>query len=1670
MTREEIDAIYGVKNQNQSGITRQEIDAIYGANNQGGISKAEIDAIYGVEQTTSVSSPKPVKVEESKTAEIKPVEEKTSNNMSNKEESLQTQKELDTLTQNALALKKVAQEMEKKQKEREKELKNPAPTFNVASNKSTMKAIAKNGITDDAKTKEDIEIQQKKNEIIRLENQIANETHGVFKQVDKRKLEKQKKELYEMERVKNQTVLSENPTQEETDQAINKWLTPGYELTKVEQEQAKQIVSDYYKAMDKKVQETMPFADILSRNYEGVDNPVSRIRVKMAYGSADNPESEKLNQMQTLANKTSPYGAYVNSMFDSLHYYDLGAAAINGQNALLGMDERVTDEDVANLIGFDVEASTTQHPVASGVGNLAGNLSGYMAGSEIMQSVPAVANLTGKAGQVVGRGAQAGLNKLGVASAEKIGQAIGTGAANVLSDTTVDVALDTIPHAVEDARNGLSGAEVGINALQNIGGNLALNTLGEGVVQTVPYIGMYLKNNGMSNKTYADVADNISTCNPLNPLENQVKRSNDILDEESKSIVQQIDDYANGKMKTDEYINMGETPQYLESIGNVNNPLMMKQSTVNKTAYPEGYMSGKHNLGYLPFEQTPYQLNDPALVAKSYSQPKSAVIMTDMIDSNGYPVVMPIHMDKNSDKGVINEIASMYGRRNADKLIENSELLINNKDRVNDILSGNGLQLPELKAESDPIFNYSISNSAQNVNNVAENTGFRSPKLAADASKVNTVPALEGNNIIGKPESKVSKVRSNTLENSDINTVDELKSQYLDESNFRYEEVGEKETLSNALDRVATDAQGWKDKLMQAEQFTATDVDTMMLMYRKLVQEARMTGNAELWEQASLLFKKIQEAGTTSGQAIQAFAKWSRNTPEGIVADTFREIKQAATKTVGDKKAQKLVDSLADDLQEEIYNLADEVVQNGKDSRAGQIAYAKIGQIIDENTPKTLGGVVKSYLMDSMLLNFRTLISRNAGGNLGYNAMEFVRQPITAGIDKLASLKTGVRTRTGWNINKVKSALEGAAKGISDEIDDVRKGIHTAKSGQNDLSDVIYANSHPFKGNNAVTKALNKIDDITKHGLSVGDRPFYEAAYKQRIEELTDLRSRNLLGADVAKLSDADFKEYAELAAKLDGLTATYQDYGAMAKAFDSLKESIGNLSKASVGTDIMSQLTMPFTRTPGNIITRSLEYSPLGLAKNAVNTGREIRTGNFNQQRFADETGRNLLGMGLFGAGVAAYDNGMLTGSYSDDADMKNAQKNSGMQEYALNTGNGNFDISWVPVLGSDLTAAAAFKEAYNENSEEPINAVWKGAAAGADALLNTSTLQGMNRMFGGNQSYSTEQNLLENAGSAMASGVGQAIPSLVRQVAQSADEYERNISNGDRSYAVNNLINSIPVLREELLQPKVDNEGNLVKSNQGRPLGSRIVENMISPGKYTELSDGVANNEAMRLFESTGNNKAFIPTAKRNDIKTDDFEPTDEQFRKYQQERGQLNSEMAGALIESNFYNGLSDEEKEKALGDIYSGMKAIAKENAVPGYMSDDKIAAAYKKSGADGVIEYMQRKHDFESVGLNEGKTTLQIYEEGGVDALKEYAAYKTTVESFGLTTSEKTEQVYNDGGIPYLKTYSDIKSGADADGNGKLKKDELIPYLDNSSMGVSEKRYWFGILSTAKNPY
>lgn len=184
--------------------------------------------------------------------------------------------------------------------------------------------------------------------------------------------------------------------------------------------------------------------------------------------------------------------------------------------------------------------------------------------------------------------------------------------------------------------------------------------------------------------------------------------------------MKQIYDVMTGNFDDKNVVGLGKTPDILQKYGAKNIEMTMKPSVVRKIAYPTNYLGLKqgHNLGFYALEQLPQQLANPVAILKSYTQPNSMVIITEMIDVDNRPVIVPIHLDKNGNIGVSNEVASVYGKRTFDNMVSDlrnsGKMLYEDKKRGLASLPVNGLRLSAVEATTDPIFN--IYNFAQNIN------------------------------------------------------------------------------------------------------------------------------------------------------------------------------------------------------------------------------------------------------------------------------------------------------------------------------------------------------------------------------------------------------------------------------------------------------------------------------------------------------------------------------------------------------------------------------------------------------------------------------------------------------------------------------------------------------------------------------------------------------------------------------------------------------------------------------------------------------------------------------------------------------------------------------------------------------------------------------------------
>lgn len=195
--------------------------------------------------------------------------------------------------------------------------------------------------------------------------------------------------------------------------------------------------------------------------------------------------------------------------------------------------------------------------------------------------------------------------------------------------------------------------------------------------------------------------------------------------------MKQIYDVMTGKMPSHKTVEVMETPEILKEYGASDLMITIDQKNIRKIAYPTNYLGLKqgHNLSFYALEQLPQQLANPVAIAKS-KMPNSLFVFTEFLDADNSPVIAAIHLDKNGNIGVSNEVASVYGKRTFDNMVSDLRNSGEDKKRGLASLPAYGLRLSEVEATTDPIFN--IYNSA---------TGFQTGFIGIENS---TLP----NNII----------------------------------------------------------------------------------------------------------------------------------------------------------------------------------------------------------------------------------------------------------------------------------------------------------------------------------------------------------------------------------------------------------------------------------------------------------------------------------------------------------------------------------------------------------------------------------------------------------------------------------------------------------------------------------------------------------------------------------------------------------------------------------------------------------------------------------------------------------------------------------------------------------------------------------------------------------
>lgn len=185
-------------------------------------------------------------------------------------------------------------------------------------------------------------------------------------------------------------------------------------------------------------------------------------------------------------------------------------------------------------------------------------------------------------------------------------------------------------------------------------------------------------------------------------------------------------------------------------------------------------------------------------------------------------------------------------------------------------------------------------------------------------------------------KTKTSKARTNTFEK--LFSEAEKSMDGLKKEDMTYDVIREKESLEGAAARLAQDFDGEVDDLLKRTDWTGEDLDTAMGALSVFREEAQKSGD---YSKVVEMAQKIRENATKGGQFVQAFAKYNRTTPEGLLVKAIDEVDKAKN-PVQRKNVNPVVQTMIDSYTEQIRDLRAEQKQAVQDAKlAGQMSQGK---------------------------------------------------------------------------------------------------------------------------------------------------------------------------------------------------------------------------------------------------------------------------------------------------------------------------------------------------------------------------------------------------------------------------------------------------------------------------------------------------------------------------------------------------------------------------------------------------------------------------------------------------------------------------------------------------------------------------------------------------------
>lgn len=746
---------------------------------------------------------------------------------------------------------------------------------------------------------------------------------------------------------------------------------------------------------------------------------------------------------------------------------------------------------------------------------------------------------------------------------------------------------------------------------------------------------------------------------------------------------------------------------------------------------------------------------------------------------------------------------------------------------------------------------------------------------------------------------------------------------------FDYDVVTDRSAVQQAQAKIARD--GWREvansfiaKAELGQRITKADTAEAISAYNLAISEGDHKAAFEL-------ATAIADAAHDSAQMVQAMNLMNRLTPEGRLLTLRRLVDRMNDRAARQNRAPRQntpdsgdVEGARVDYIDKVtgFTLSDELATNylmAETDAERAAAWDAITTSIADQIPSTFREKANFWRYTSMLTNPTTHIRNIMGNAIQFGARK-IKDGIGTAIERAVIKDPSQRTKA-VNVDKDLKAFakgqyetdQSAAMGSGKYSDATAAGIERE----------IQSKRKMFRGEDVLSRAVQGIGGLNSRALDYEDVIFNRSAYVDSFAQA--LQAKGVTAAEAHAGTRAADVEAARAYAIEEAQKATYRNTTALSEALSQFGRYEGDNPVKRAGSFVADAL-FPFRKTPANILTTGLDYSPVGLAKGVKEAMLDVKSGKCTAADAVDSIASGLTGTGILALGAYLAAEGFFGATLhvraGDDDKEEAFEKSMGGQDYAIQIGDKSYTLDWAVPAAMPLFAGAAIMESVRKGGGT-FDALVDSLLGMQDVVLETSMLSSLNDLIS-YWSYADNKvgYLLDRAASSYA---GQYIPTIGSKAASVFDDTVRKsyVEKGtgqlssDVNYFLQGAAKKVPGARNQL-QPSIDLWGNEV-SNGSAP--ERVFQSFLSPGFLKAQDNSPATQEIRRLAKATGES-AVYPAAAEKSFKVNGETKylTGEEYTKYAKTMGSTRKQIVENMLKNKGYQKLSDDDKAKAISYAY------------------------------------------------------------------------------------------------------------------------------------------------------